>query len=372
MKFIIHRNKKEIGGSSVELQTGNSRVFIDFGSPLVTNSGKAINAILIPHSHLGYYGFLEHVNQDIPIYMSKGAKELINVTNIFVTKKSNKANVLLIKHMRPFQIGDFKITPYLVDHTAFDALAFLVEAEGKKIFYSGDFRGHSRKSLLFEKILKDPPKDIDTLFMEGSIIERKDCVYRDEKAVQSRIEKILRENENITFLFTSPQNVDRLVSAYKACLRTDSIFVIDIYAAFALDMIRKASKNIPRFIWKNIKIKFIKYQADLLADAGYTNLLYAYSKQKIDMFDINRKKKKILMLGRDDSVFTGILKDIDGLSGAKLIYSMREGRLGEKFKGYCKQRGIEIESVHTSEHATAEDLKAFAKALNPKKLVPIH
>ena len=58
--------------------------------------------------------------------------------------------------------------------------------------------------------------------------------------------------------------------------------------------------------------------------------------------------------------------------GAKLIYSMWEGYLTEKFKDYCKDKQIEIESVHTSGHATIEDLKAFAKALNPKTLVPIH
>jgi ribonuclease J len=405
MKLTIHRGTKEIGGSCVELQSGNSRILIDFGMPLVTDNRerfdtksiegktteeliqlnilpdikglykhteKAIDAILISHSHLDHYGFLEHVNQNIPIYMSRGAKELIDITDIFVTKKPTKVNASLVKHMRPFQIGDFKITPYLVDHSAFDALAFLVETEGKKVFYSGDFRGHGRKSLLFEKMLKDPPKDINTLLMEGSMIGRKDWIYKNEVHVQSRIEKILQKKENITFLFTSSQNIDRLVSAYKACLRTDSIFVIDIYTAFVLDKLRKVSKSIPQFNWRNIKIKFIKYHADLLANAGYKNLLYVYNKQKIDMFDINRHKKKILMLARDNSVFPSIVKNVDGISGAKLIYSMWEGYLTEKFKDYCKQKGIEIESVHTSGHATIEDLRAFAKALNPKMLVPIH
>ena len=405
MQLIIHRGTKEIGGSCVELQSGNSRILIDFGMPLVTDSKerfdaksidgktteeliqlnilpnieglykhsqKSIDAILISHSHLDHYGFLEHVDQDIPIYMSRGAKELIDITNIFVTKKPTKVNASLIKHMRPFRIGDFKITPYPVDHSAFDALAFLIEAEGKRVFYSGDFRGHGRKSLLFENMLKDPPKNIDTLLMEGSMIGRKDWIYKDEASVQGRIEKILRENENITFLFTSSQNIDRLVSAYKACLRTDSIFVIDIYTAFVLDKLKKVSKNIPQFNWRNIKIKFIKYHADLLANAGYKDLLYAYNKQKIDMFDINRQKNKILMLGRDNSVFPSIVKNIDNISGARLIYSMWEGYLTEKFKDYCKQKGIEIESVHTSGHATIEDLKAFAKALNPKTLIPIH
>ena len=405
MKIITYRGTHEIGGSCVELQTANSRILIDFGIPLVTGNKerfdiksiegktaeeliqlnilpdikglykhqeKAVDAILISHSHLDHYGFMEYVNQDISIYMSRGAKELIDITNIFVTKRPSLIDPLLIKHMRPFQIKDFKITPYLVDHSAFDALAFLVEAEGKKVFYSGDFRGHGRKSILFDRMLKGPPQAPDCLLMEGSMIGRKDWIYRDEISVQARIEKILQENKNITFLFTSSQNIDRLVSAYKACLKTDSIFVIDIYTAFVLDKLRKVSKNIPQFNWKNIKVKFINYHADILANAGYRNLLYVYNKQKIDMFDINRQKKRILMLARDNSVFPSLIKSIDGISGAKLIYSMWEGYLTEKFKDYCKDKQIEIESVHTSGHATIEDLKAFAKALNPKTLVPIH
>ena len=44
----------------------------------------------------------------------------------------------------------------------------------------------------------------------------------------------------------------------------------------------------------------------------------------------------------------------------------------EKFKDYCKHKEIEIESVHTSGHATIEDLQAFANALKPKTLIPIH
>jgi mRNA degradation ribonuclease J1/J2 len=57
----------------------------------------------------------------------------------------------------------------LVDHSGFDSFAFLIESEDKKIFYSGDFRGHGRKSILFDNILKNPPKDIDYLLLKRRI-----------------------------------------------------------------------------------------------------------------------------------------------------------------------------------------------------------
>ncbi len=405
MQLTIHRGTKEIGGSCVELRTGGSRILIDFGMPLVSGGKgkfdpevlkgksidslreakilpdieglykgeeKGIDAILISHSHLDHYGFLSYVNPDIPVYMSKGAGELIDVTNIFITKKPGGINASVIRHMRPFGVGEFRVTPYLVDHSAFDALAFLVEGDGKRVFYSGDFRGHGRKSVLFDRMVKDPPGDIDCLLMEGSMPGRGDKVCADEEDVRRRIEQVLRGNDNITFLFTSSQNIDRLVSAYKACLKTGSVFVIDIYTAFILDKLRKCSKNIPQFNWKNIRVKFTKYHADVLADAGYRALLYVYNRRKIDMFEINRNKNRILMLARDNSLFPAIVKDIDSTEGAKIIYSMWEGYLTDGFKKYCAQKSMEIIPIHTSGHASREDLQTFASALNAKTLIPIH
>ncbi|MCK5655211.1 MAG: MBL fold metallo-hydrolase, partial [Candidatus Aureabacteria bacterium] len=257
-------------------------------------------------------------------------------------------------------------------HSAFDALAFLIESEGKRLFYSGDFRGHGRKSSLFKNMIKNPPKDIDYLLMEGSMLGRDNQDYKNENEIERKIEETLKESKNITFLFASSQNIDRLVSAYRACLKTNATFVIDIYTAFVLDKLRKVSKNIPQFNWKNIRIKFIKYHADCLANSGYRDLLYVYNKRKIEIFEINRNKNKILMLSRDNSKFPLIVKKIDSIQGARIIYSMWEGSLTDEFKQYCAQKKLTIEQVHTSGHAILEDLQTFANALNPRALIPIH
>ena len=51
---------------------------------------------------------------------------------------------------------------------------------------------------------------------------------------------------------------------------------------------------------------------------------------------------------------------------------MWEGYLTDKFKDYCANKKLQLEQIHTSGHAIVEDLKAFAEALKPKTLVPIH
>lgn len=43
-------------------------------------------------------------------------------------------------HRSALQLGPFTVTPYLVDDSAFDAYALLVEAVGRRVLYSGDLR----------------------------------------------------------------------------------------------------------------------------------------------------------------------------------------------------------------------------------------
>jgi ribonuclease J len=405
MKLTIYRGTKEVGGSCVEIQSEDSRILIDFGMPLVNKNkepfdadsikgksveklkeekilpnisglyrgGKpAIDGILISHSHFDHYGLLNFVNSDIPVHISKGAMELVDVSNIFINKNIRLEKPQKIEHKVPFNINDFTITPYLVDHSGFDAFAFQIEAEGKKIFYSGDFRGHGRKKKLFEQIIDNPPDKIDCLIMEGTMLGRSKTAYKDEDEIEDRIMEILKEHKNITFLFSSSQNIDRLVSAYRACLQRDTTFVIDIYTAFILQKLGEVSKRIPQYDWANIRIKFFKYHADKLAESPHKELLYAYNNKKIEMDEINDKKKNILMLARDNSIFPLIIKNISNPQGAKIIYSMWEGYLTDEFKKFCLDKKIDIEQVHVSGHAILNDLQRFAKALKPKVLVPIH
>jgi len=84
---------------------------------------------------------------------------------------------------QPFQVEEFTITPYLMDHSAPDAAAFLIDVDGQRLFYTGDFRGHGRKQVLLERLLENPISGIDCLVMEGSMIGKDKGRYLDENAV---------------------------------------------------------------------------------------------------------------------------------------------------------------------------------------------
>ena len=341
MQVITHRGSKEIGGTSVEIASDTARILID-GSPADI---KNIDAIFLSHFNLGLCGLSDYISPDIPTYMSKGSEILIKISGIFAPIKVRPPKIITLMAKKSIVIGELKITPYLVDHSMPDALAFLIEGEGKKVFYPGDSKGQGRNSALFRKIAEDSPNDIDCLLMDDSMPGREGGKYQDERSVQKKIEEILREGKKINFISISPQDIDRITSAYKACLKSGSIFIIDIYTAFVLDMLRKVSAGIPQLNRKIMRIMFFHDDVQALQKAGYRGLLYVYNKNKITTLEINRSKGRFLIMARNNLVFPHIIKGIDDAKSAKFIYLMQDDYLKEEFTQYCAKKGLIMEEV---------------------------
>jgi ribonuclease J len=79
--------------------------------------------------------------------------------------------------------------------------------------------------------VKRPIPRIDIMFLEGTMMHRNNDLFPDEEAVEKKIVEVISQQKNISFLLSSSQNIDRIVSAYRACKRTGKILVIDIYTA---------------------------------------------------------------------------------------------------------------------------------------------
>ena len=71
-------------------------------------------------------------------------------------------------------IEGLAVTPYSVDHSAYDAYMYLIEADGKVILHTGDFRGHGyRGAKMIEVIQNHVHKNgrkVDYLITEGTMM----------------------------------------------------------------------------------------------------------------------------------------------------------------------------------------------------------
>lgn len=385
MKIKVYRGTKEIGGTCIEITADNGKkIWIDLGSPLsndnpdIEYAKNSVDALLISHPHQDHYGLIDYIKPATPVFMGQVSQGLINATRIFLKKPLLDRNISVVTPWKCITVADaFKVEPYLVDHSSPEAFAFLIEADGKKIFYSGDFRATGRKSKLFFKMLEMPPQNIDLLLMEGTMVNRSKCLYPTEKAVEDEISRIVKNQKNVSFVISSAQNIDRFCSVFSACKKANKTVVIDIYNAWVLEVVGKLSPRLPKFDLKSIKIFMHPNQLKRIQGDEFKEFRQRIEKNSIANEAFNNPSGYVYFLRNPN------IKLIDKLrhkGKINLIYSMWEGYLTEEHKTYFtdninklkNENDIEFRAIHTSGHATMEDLKKLAKSINPALVVPIH
>ena len=399
MKLTIHRGANEIGGSCVEIRSSNNRIVIDIGMPIVTPSGsktlpdvkgfykhnnkqRLIDGLLISHAHLDHYGLYNFASEDIQYYLGEATHKLINLSNIFIEDRGIINKFEDIQDGKQFHIGDFKITPFLMDHSAYDAYSFLIEAGGKKVLYSGDFRAHGRKWKLFYKFLSTLPEGINALLLEGTSINDRslNSEYKKEEVVEHEIADILRKHNNtIVFGIASSQNIDRMVTFYKAAKSTGRMFVVDVYTANVLTAIRntKGKPKIPHPSkdYPEIRVFFPRHLCNKLEKSHRKDMMYKFVPYKITKDEISENLSRVFMLVK--SSMSEYLKGIKNLDASPVLYSMWKGYQEDPSMKYFIQgltKGDEslLYNVHTSGHADVSTLKRLVSQLRPEKVIPIH
>ncbi len=388
MEILVYKGNHEIGGTCIQISSGKTRILLDVGlplsadSPIVDVSQLKVDAVLISHPHQDHFGLMNCLPPNTPVYMGRLGKNLIDATQVFLGKSKHERDFRHFKAWEPFEIGGFRITPYLVDHSAADAYSFLAEAEGKRLFYSGDLRSHGRKGILFENLVKRPIPKIDIMFLEGTMIHRNNDLFPDEEAVENKIFALINRQKNISFLLSSSQNIDRIVSAYRACKRAGKILVIDIYTAWVLEQLRQVTQNTPAMDWPEIRVfathsqdERLKANPDYFGD--FRKRLYRH---RVKREELHATPESFLYFGKMSS-FRLIDEFKNAAAPVNVIYSQWLGYLDGKHADYfgsdkisaCRSDpAVNFVYAHTSGHAPLKDLQDLAAALKPKMLVPIH
>lgn len=395
MQLIIHRGSREIGGSCVELSTKNSRLLIDAGSPLPQKndfqnkeempeslkvslklSHSPFEGILISHAHQDHYGILDKLPSNIPVYLSKGTDILIKATIQSNRKNLSQRETVIFNNQERFSIGEFSITPYLVDHSAMDAYSFLIQADGKNIFYTGDFREHGRKPYLLEETLPKLPK-IDAVLMEGTMVgQERDADIISEDDLKLKFIDSIKQTKGAVFVTLSSQNIDRIVTVFKACSENKRLLTIDPYTAEILDKIKEVFPRIPNPSWKDVVVCYPKDLCNWLKNNGRDDINKRYLKYGKPWEYFSQNASRIVMLARPSGI--NEIKKYFDLSQSKWIYSMWKGYI-EKDNEMAKLADLFLnggaaidDSLHTSGHASTETLRKVADQLKLKMVIPIH
>jgi ribonuclease J len=388
MEVCIHHGAHEIGGSCVEVREDGSRIILDVGRPLGAESGAQISVgplfdhgpvplgVFISHAHQDHWGLLDQVPPEIPIFMGAATERILREA-AFWTTGFERANVQHLDHRIPIDVFPFRVTPFLNDHSAFDAYSLLVEGRGPRLFYTGDIRGHGRKQAIFEQLLRQPPAFVDAMLMEGTNIPidgDHDLGDPSEAAVEAACVETFRSATGLALALYSAQNVDRLVTLYRATLRADRDFVMDLYTASIAEA--TGSPNIPRPSegWPRVRVYVPSWQRARVKQAGEFQRVDRIKPFRVFEDDLAKEPSRyVLSFSRPSG---SALAKAGALEGAVAVWSMWDGYLdeprGQALAAFLATHDIPLVQHHTSGHASVEDLKRLVAAVRPGRIVPIH
>lgn len=365
MQIIVHRGTHQIGGVATEIRTSSARILIDMGDELsneadfiprplsisgVTDDREACDAVLFTHYHGDHIGQLTNIRPNIPIYMGVLTKEVLLATCRRKTDLLMKERIQKAYTFEPgqrFKVGDIAITPFWVDHSACDSYMFLLEAEGKRILHTGDFRLHGFRGKAFSKLLDWKISSVDILILEGTRLSRSNQRTPTEQELQKQVQKYIAQYKYV-FVLCASTNLERICAFSKAVPR-GRYFICDSYQNELLDLLQRH--------WGNYS-------------ALYRNLKkITYGKNLLERFS----DKGFLMMVRDNRRFRSIIRQFDPARSI-ILYSMWDGyrtHSGSTLPSFLNLVS-EWRSLHTSGHASQSDLRKLIKKIKPRYVIPIH
>ena len=373
MKIIIHRGTHQIGGCITEIRSNNgNRIAIDIGENLPPthseakeekeiivdglNKGKSkFNAVLVTHYHGDHIGLYRKINKDIPIYIGEISLNIFKMlqNRLLSVNKIGEEDYKLLDKFHTFknkeiidEIKDFKVIPYMADHSAFDAHMYLIECDGKRILHTGDFRIHGQRGKAVIPMLKRYVKKVDVLICEGTTLKRTREQPMTEYELQLEATKIFKNNK-YNFVMCSSTNIDRIAAIHKASISAHKMFICDNYQKDILKYVTTVTRSYLYNFSKNV---------------------YDYDKN----LDSKMQKYGFVMLVRANSSSNNIMKNYPN---SKFIYSQWDGYLNPEFTNYKRIQEFVPKNhiyLHTSGHADFNAIKKVCEAVKPDIIIPIH
>ena len=389
MRICIHRGTKEIGGTCVEIESQGKRLVLDVGLPLDAPADDtfplhpirgfdapdpSLLGVVISHPHQDHYGLAHRLPVETNFLIGEAAQAILAASALFSPAGVNLNVSTPLVDRTPICLGPFTITPFLVDHSAYDSYAVLVEADGERLFYTGDFRTHGRKGSLTDRLIKNPPKDVDILLMEGTCIGRAgdDVGFPTEDDLVPHLTEIFRQTKGMPLVWCSSQNIDRLVTIFKACRKSGRQFVIDVYTAEILQA--TGNKKVPQADWNGIRVFLPFYQKLRILKEEAFEISTPYRPFRIFPETFAQVASNSVLLFRPSMVRE--LETAGCLNDACVVCSVWGGYLSaqrnEWFLNWMNDRGIPLHPCHTSGHASVPDLQRMRGAFPDAVAVPVH
>ncbi|CAM3303223.1 MBL fold metallo-hydrolase [Paracoccus nototheniae] len=381
VSVTVHRGTAEIGGSCIEIRSAaGQRLILDAGKPLDAPQDatdllppsldrSADATVLICHPHQDHWGLINELPLCWPVMTGVASAKLIAITARLARQPLNR-ELGTWGSRGVFQVGGFRITPFLTDHSGFDAYMLLVEVDGRRILYSGDFRLHGRKSDLVQRMMQNPPRDLDMLILEGTNLGTQKPTIT-EAQLEDQFVELAKRTRGRLFVCWSGQNIDRTVTLYRAAKRSGRTLAIDLYTAEVLETVAEGTK-LPRPGFDNLKVVLTAGLRRHYIQRGSEEFIDRMVGHGIGAAKLEGSNHIVMV--RDGLVKDYRAKGVTPTASDAFSFSMWSGYLAKPSEtlNWFRSADSHIKHLHTSGHASSADLRAFAKAMNAAMILPVH
>ncbi|WP_295816243.1 MBL fold metallo-hydrolase [uncultured Veillonella sp.] len=364
MNIIIHRGTHQIGGSVIEISTASTRIVLDFGNELsldekytsinldingVTRGIPDCDGIVISHYHMDHLGQLTSALPEIPLYMGELSKEIAIISAEYQDKdlylRLLGANTF--RGGEAFTIGNIHIRPLVIDHSAADSYMFVIEAEGKRVLYTGDFRMHGLRHHILEKLVNTYIGEVDVLITEGTSLSRDADECISEAAVLEDISSYIQDGKYV-FVMCSSTNIDRIMGIWQN-MPTDKVLICDAYQKKILDTV------INNVYYESSLYR--RHDSPLVLNKG------PYPKYYMDYGFVS--------LVRGTEYFISHIKEFPK-DDVRIIYSMWTGYIEENLLLKNLLNTYPFYICHASGHVSKDDLVQLIELVDPDIVIPVH
>lgn len=368
----------------MEVASASKRIVLDAGLPLgppprgsellpdvpgLWHAGDgSLLGVVASHAHRDHVGLLDLIDRDLPVYLGARASAMRHETRFFAPSAIDVGPTLELHDGVPLTLGPFTVTPVRVDHGIDDAFALLVEADGRRLLYSGDLRGHGRDTNCFERLAARAGR-VDVFLLEGTRIGRPspEADELSESDVEERCLELLASAQGMVLAFASAHSVDRVETLLTAARRAGRVPVLDLYGATLWSVSGRP--------WPlGARIRLSRSQRWRVIEAGAFERTSAIRTRRIYDEELVRRAGEVVLLARTSALDE--LETAGALIDADAVWSMWPGYLRfpsmESALRILRRNGVAVHTAHSSGHASPGDLRRVAQAVRPERVVPIH
>lgn len=375
MNITIHRATSP-DSMLIEISTAKTKIILDGGVNLEENEVlvlaelqahyalTGVDAAFLSHYSTDHITMARGLLDDVPVYGGKLASSIALAAEGYKAKKPVQF-AGYYAHGTPIVVGDITVTPHLVDIPDCEGYLLLIEGEGKRVLYTGDFHANGRKS--FEEMLAGLPQTVDVLLCERGVLTERDISLVTERDLEEQAAKLIEATKGPVFVLQSVTDFSRAATFLYAAKRNNRVFLQDLYTAHIAAAAGKAMPNpvgwagVKAYLTTGYKPEHPRYK--LFAEMPRMSKTTIVEQAFVMCVRPTMKKfMKTLALSMPlkHGLVINALPDEGGGSADPQTYL-----------AFAEKMGMAVVPLRVSGHANALALKTLIETVKPTKLVPL-